>query len=134
MANTSRYKKLIQEITHDGHWTAEQIQKALMKKSVLNLVGLGTVYRNLTELVDEGVLMKTHGLGDRILYEKVKAPHGHLFCQYTGMIMDIDISMLSFDGVKIPEDFKLDEIQVTFAWHFKGEESPYCEINGKLLR
>lgn len=134
MANTSRYKSLIQEITAEGHRTAEQIQKALMKKSVLNLVGLGTIYRNLTELVDEWYLMKTHGLGDKILYERFKDPHGHLFCQYTGMIMDVDISMLKFDGVNIPDNFKLDEIQVTFAWHFEGAESPYCEINGKLLR
>lgn len=134
MPNTSRYKKLIQDIAAEWHRTAEQIQKALMKKSVLNLVWLGTIYRNLTELVDEWVLMKTHGLGDKILYEKTKDPHGHLFCQYTGMIMDVDISMLSFDGVRIPENFKLDEIQVTFAGHFEGEWSPYCEVTGKLLR
>ncbi|HNG97050.1 MAG TPA: transcriptional repressor [Candidatus Absconditabacterales bacterium] len=134
MANTSRYKKLIQEITAEGHRTAEQIQKELIKKSVLNLVGLGTIYRNLTALVKEGVLMKTHGLGDKILYEVSKPPHGHLFCQYTGMIMDVDISMLSFDGVTIPKGFCLNEIQVTFAGHFESENSPYCEVTGKLLR
>jgi hypothetical protein len=49
------------------------------------------------------------------LYEKAKPPHGHLFCQYTGMIEDIDMSMVDFSGIVIPDNFCMDEIQLTIA-------------------
>jgi Fe2+ or Zn2+ uptake regulation protein len=57
--------------------------------------------------------MKHHGIGDKLLYEKSKPPHGHIFCQYTGMIQDVDISMINFDGIQIPNNFEVEEIQVT---------------------
>jgi hypothetical protein len=50
------------------------------------------------------------------------------------MIQDIDISMIDFTGIQIPKDFCIEEIQLTIAGHFEGEESAYCKINGKLLR
>jgi hypothetical protein len=50
------------------------------------------------------------------------------------MIQDVDISMVDFTGIEIPENFCMEEIQLTIAGHFKGEESTYCKINGKLLR
>ena len=132
MANISRYKSEIIAFTQTGHRTAEQIHKKL--KKIYFFLGIGTVYRNLTDLVDDGVLMKHHGLWDKILYEKAKPPHGHLFCQYTGMIEDVDISMIDFTGITIPDNFVTQEIQVTIAGHFEGEESAYCKINWKLLR
>lgn len=117
MSNIHRYKTEIITLTQTGHRTAEEIHKKL--KKTYFFLGIGTVYRNLTELVNEGVLMKHHGLGDKILYEKAKPPHGHLFCQYTGMIEDVDISMVDFTGIEIPENFCMEEIQLTIAGHFK---------------
>ena len=117
MSNIHRYKTEIITLTQTGHRTAEEIYKKL--KKTYFFLGIGTVYRNLTELVNEGVLMKHHGLGDKILYEKAKPPHGHLFCQYTGMIEDVDISMVDFTGIEIPENFCMEEIQLTIAGHFK---------------
>lgn len=132
MSNIHRYKTEIIELTKQGHRTAEQIHKKL--KKTYFFVGIGTIYRNLTELVNEGILMKHHGLGDKLLYEANKPLHGHLFCQYSGMIEDIDVSMVDFTGLKIPENFSIDEIQLTIAGHFKWESSAYCKINGKVLR
>jgi Fe2+ or Zn2+ uptake regulation protein len=132
MSNIHRYKTEIIALTQTGHRTAEEIYKKIKKYNVF--LGIGTIYRNLTELVNEWVLMKHHGLGDKILYEKNKPPHWHLFCQYTGMIEDVDISMVDFTGLQIPDNFCMEEIQLTIAGHFKGEESAYCKINGKLLR
>lgn len=132
MWNVHRYKKEIITLTEEWHWTGEEIYKKLRKTYLF--LGIGTVYRNLTELVNEWILMKHHGLWDKILYEKAKPAHGHLFCQYTGMIQDIDISMIDFTGIEIPENFCMEEIQLTIAGHFQWEESAYCKINGKLLR
>lgn len=78
--------------------------------------------------------MKHHWLWDKVLYEKSKIPHWHLFCQNTGMIQDIDMSMIDFSGLTIPEDFCMDEIQLTIAWHFNWTDSAYCKINGRVLR
>jgi hypothetical protein len=50
------------------------------------------------------------------------------------MIQDIDISMLSFDGIHIPSEFALEDIQVTLSGHFKDSPSAYCKINGRILR
>lgn len=132
MANMHRYKTEIITLTETWHRTAEEIHKKLRK--IYFFVGIGTIYRNLTELVNEWLLMKHHGLGDKILYEKTKPPHGHLFCQYTGMIQDIDISMIDFTGIEVPGNFCIDEIQLTIAGHFTWAESAYCTINGRLLR
>lgn len=50
------------------------------------------------------------------------------------MIEDIDISQLPLDSISIPENFCLDEVEVTVTGHFKDSDSAYCKINGKLLR
>ncbi len=132
MVNVNRYKRDIIEICETWHWTAEDIHKKIKKHNLF--VWLGTIYRNLTELVKDGVLMKHHGIWDKLLYEKLKPLHGHLFCQNTGMIEDIDMSMVDFSGLVIPDNFCMDEIQLTIAGHFNDTSSRYCKINGKILK
>jgi Fe2+ or Zn2+ uptake regulation protein len=132
MANINQYKRLIVELTETWHWTAELIYKKLKKNHIF--LGIGTVYRNLTELVEEWVLMKHHGLWDKLIYEKHKPAHGHLFCQNSWMIEDIDISMLDFNWIEVPPWFCLDEIQVTLAGHFDSTQAPYCKITWRILR
>lgn len=132
MANVHRYRADIIVMTQEGHRTADQVYKEL--KKTYFFLGIGSVYRNLTELVNEWILMKHHGLGDAVIYEKNKAHHGHIFCQNTGMIQDIDLSWINFEMLDIPDGFCLDEIQVTIAGHFTGTDSAYCKINGRVLR
>jgi Fe2+ or Zn2+ uptake regulation protein len=60
MSNIHRYKNEIINLTNTGHRTAEEIHKKLRRTYLF--LGIGTVYRNLTELVNEGILMKHHGL------------------------------------------------------------------------
>lgn len=132
MANVHRYRADIIALTQTWHRTTEDIFKEL-KKSYF-FVGIWSIYRNLTELVNEWVLMKHHGMGDKVIYEKAKPHHWHIFCQNTGMIEDIDISHLPLDTLNIPDNFCLDEIEVTITGYFKDTNSAYCKINGKLLR
>lgn len=132
MANVNRYKRDILDICETGHRTAEQIHAKIKKYNFF--VGIGTVYRNLTELVQEGKLMKHHGMWDKLIYEKMKPHHWHLFCQNSGMIEDIDISMIDFSALKAPKDFIVDEIQLTIAWHFQDSDSRYCKINWRILK
>lgn len=51
MSNIHRYKTEIIALTQIGHRTAEEILKKLKKNYFF--VGIGTIYRNLTELVSE---------------------------------------------------------------------------------
>lgn len=134
MANTNRYLSIIIDLCQEWHWTAEQVHIALRNRYPRALTSLGTVYRNLTALVNEGILMKQHTLGDKMIYEKAKPPHGHIFCQNAWVMIDIDVSALSFAGVQLPADFVLEDVQVTFAGSFQGTESAYCQLTGKVLR
>lgn len=132
MANMHRYKAEIIALTETWHRTAEQLFKKL--KKTYYLLWIWSIYRNLTELVEEGKLMKHHGMGDKVIYEKMKPHHGHLFCQNTWMIEDIDISHVPLETITIPPGFCLDEIEVTITGHYTNTTSAYCKINGKLLR
>jgi Fe2+ or Zn2+ uptake regulation protein len=132
MANVNRYKRDILEICEKWHRTAEEIHKKIKKYNLF--VWVGTIYRNLTELVHEWKLIKHHGIGDKLLYEITKPPHWHLFCQNSWMIEDIDISMIDFTWIIVPENFSMDEIQLTIAGHFNDSDSRDCKINWRILK
>lgn len=132
MANTNRYAKEIELLCESWHRTAEQVHKEM--KKTYRFIGIGSVYRNLNNLVQKDVLMRHHGIGDAVIYEKNKPFHGHIYCQNTDSIIDIDLSGINLDNLSLPEDFCLDEIQITIAGSFTWTDSPYCKIMGKVVR
>jgi len=125
MSNKHRYKKEIMLLCEKGHWTAEDIFNKLKKHYFF--LGIGTVYRNLQELVDEKVLMKTSGILDKVIFEKNKEPHGHIVCEHSGMILDIPINNINFDWIDLPENFNLQNINVIFDGHFVQENGEICK-------
>lgn len=126
MANQNRYKTEIVRLLDNGqHRTADHIFKKL-KKDYLFL-GIGTVYRNLQELVDEWKIMKTSGILDKVIYEKAKPLHWHIVCHKSLMIFDVDISHLMIENNLIPENFNLQSINVIFDGHFWAWESGKCD-------
>lgn len=135
MPNQHRYKKEIQLICEEGHRTAEEIFKNLKKHYFF--LGIWTIYRNLQELVDEGVLMKTAWLVDKVIFEKKKEPHGHIVCGKSSMIMDVSINKVSFDGIDLPDGFNLENINVVFDGYFAQEWSSckwLAEFNEKIKK
>ena len=133
MSNTNRYKDYILQICQEWHRTAEQIHSNISNKYPWSFIWLWTVYRNLTELVNDNHIMKQHWLMDKMVYEKKKDHHGHIFCQNSGVILDLDISKIPLDSVTIPDEFCKLDIQVTFAWYFKDTNWRFCPITGKKL-
>lgn len=126
MANQNRYKTEIIRLLDDGkHRTAEQVFK-ILKKDYLFL-GIWSVYRNLQELVDDGVIMKTSWILDKVIYEKKKPLHGHIVCHKSLMIFDVDISHLMIENNIVPENFNLQSINVIFDWHFWSDELGTCD-------
>ncbi len=71
-----------------GHLTAEEIGESVRTK--LPSIHLGTIYRTLETLRDEGIISETR-FGDRAaMYELVGIhPHHHLCCEQCGAVWEI---------------------------------------------
>lgn len=85
----SRQRELIYEAVRESgeHPTAEMIYQRL-KPSNPSL-SLGTVYRNLNLLAEEGLLARMPFPVER--YDAVTDPHSHLRCEGCGRVMDLDL-------------------------------------------
>jgi len=88
-----RYSKQREEIlsiirTNHDHLSADMIYEKV--KEVIGNISLGTVYRNLAQLVSEGYIIQIKGLDDRTYYDKTIIDHGHLFCNICKKVSDID--------------------------------------------
>ena len=69
-----------------AHPTAEMIHEQL--RGELPQLSLGTVYRNLRLLVEEGRLQELGGSPAR--FDGVTAPHTHLRCKRCGQVLDLE--------------------------------------------
>ncbi|HKL73750.1 MAG TPA: transcriptional repressor [Clostridia bacterium] len=90
------------------HPTAEEIVKGV--REVIPNISLGTVYRNLNDLVANHKVLILHIDGDKDRYDGHTAAHAHLKCYKCGKVEDIflkddQLSVLKEIG---GEDFSLD--------------------------
>jgi Fe2+ or Zn2+ uptake regulation protein len=85
---STRQRRLIYEVVSgtDSHPTAEWVYE--MVRRAMPRVSLGTVYRNLQVLVEEGRL-KSWMRGGRTRYDADLAPHDHFSCDRCGLLLDI---------------------------------------------
>jgi len=72
------------------HPTADVIYQNV--KTEYPKISLGTVYRNLTLLVDTGVVRKISTGDGMEHYDGDMSPHSHYFCRCCHRIMDIDVT------------------------------------------
>lgn len=119
--NKHRYKNEILLLCKTGHKHADQIHNAL-KKNYQN-IWLGTVYRNLNELYQEGKLEKISGIHNKVIYEIKKDAndniHGHLVCEKTWKIISIDVNKIKEIDLWLPQDFDLKKVEVVFYGQYK---------------
>jgi Fe2+ or Zn2+ uptake regulation protein len=64
-------------------WIFERVRTTLPK------ISLGTVYRNLSVLRDEGMVREIYGSDRRAHYDSVTAQHAHFICSECGSISDV---------------------------------------------
>jgi len=64
-------------------WIFEKVRAEVPK------ISLGTVYRNLSVLKDEGVLREIYGIDRRAHYDADLSPHAHFICSDCGQIWDV---------------------------------------------
>lgn len=88
----------------DASYVYEQVRK------VMPNISLGTVYRNLAELCQDGRLIKVSVEGSAERFDACCAPHVHHVCSSCGAVTD-----LSMDKISISHDFEgVDHYQITF--------------------
>jgi Fe2+ or Zn2+ uptake regulation protein len=88
--NTKQRQAIFDAIErHGGHLTADEVYK-LVKRRFPRL-SLGTVYRNLRVLVEQGKLRELD-FGMAVTYfETVKDSHYHMICRVCGSITDAEM-------------------------------------------
>jgi Fe2+ or Zn2+ uptake regulation protein len=126
MSNVHRYRNEIIAITDTWHRIADEILHKL--KETYPLIGVGSVYRNLNELVEDWILMKHVWLWKKNVYEKLKPHHWHLYCTASWIIQDIDITWLEVDKLDIPKNFNTNELQIVINWRFSNKKWELCHI------
>ncbi len=124
MTNKHRYKQEILIMIGNDHTTAQLLHQKLRR--IYPSIGLWTVYRNLTELVDEWKLMKTNGLTEHTIYERIKPSHGHVICKLSNRIFDINIDMIDLSWIEFPQGFTLEDLHISFKGNF-GDGPDSCK-------
>jgi Fur family peroxide stress response transcriptional regulator len=93
----SRQRDTILKIVResDDHPTADMVYtRARMH---IDNISLGTVYRNLNLLSEQGLIKKFKIIGDNERFDKTVIMHSHFVCKCCGKVVDImDDSMKGF--------------------------------------
>ncbi len=95
----TKQRKLVLSIAEDSnaHLTAEEI--FLLAKKEMPAIALGTVYRNLNTLVEEGFLRRISVSGKPDRFDHVRDEHEHLICRECGRLRDIKLDNV-FEDIK----------------------------------
>ena len=90
----TKYGKKILEIVSasHSHMTAEEIYRRVRK--VMPHISVGTVYRNLNALSDEGSIRRISLPCGPDRYDKNVMPHGHLVCEMCGSVSDLFVEQV----------------------------------------
>jgi Fe2+ or Zn2+ uptake regulation protein len=90
--NTKQRQAILDAIEgHGGHLTAEEVYKIVKRRQPR--LSLGTVYRNLRVLAEQGSVRELD-FGMAVTYfETVKDTHYHLVCRVCGGISDVEMDL-----------------------------------------
>lgn len=76
-----------------AHPTAETVYMHV-REAIPN-ISLGTVYRNLKQLEEQGMIRKISCGDGNEHFDGNAAPHYHLFCRSCGSVKDLDMPVLT---------------------------------------
>ena len=72
------------------HPTADTVYE--MARVCAPNISKGTVYRNLNQLVDNGMAIKVPGIFEKDRFDADTSRHSHLICEKCGAVIDFDDS------------------------------------------
>lgn len=86
----TRHRKMVYETVRrsKNHPTADMIFEQV--RDTLPTVSLGTVYRNLSILKNQGLVVELRGADRKAHFEADLIPHAHFTCTRCGSISDIE--------------------------------------------
>ena len=88
--NTSQRRVILEELREvSSHPTAEEIYA--MAKRRLPRISLGTVYRNLEGLTNDGMVVRLQTTGTRKRFDGNPARHYHIRCVTCGRVDDLPV-------------------------------------------
>lgn len=87
----TRQRQLILEVLRStrSHPTADWLYQQVRKK--MPNVSLGTIYRNLHILEEQGLIQEIHHAGQQSRYDGNPAPHYHFTCVQCQQVLDVDL-------------------------------------------
>ena len=90
----TKQRRLIHDIINNSceHMTAEKIHK--IAKNTIPSIALGTVYRNLGLMCDDGDIMRVVIPGEPDRFDRNVVYHNHMICDVCGKVMDLFIDDL----------------------------------------
>jgi len=74
------------------HPTASELYDMVRKR--LPRIGLGTVYRNLELMADNGMILKLEVGGTQKRFDATTDPHYHIRCSCCGKVDDMDVPVI----------------------------------------
>jgi Fe2+ or Zn2+ uptake regulation protein len=79
-------------------------------------VSLATMYKNINSMVVSNVITEVKVPQKKAMFEIVKKPHGHLFCQKCGEFMDISLDIENIlEDAKSKSSYKLMETSLVLS-------------------
>ena len=95
----TKQKRLVLDIIENSHRhpTAEEV--FFEARQQMPNIALGTVYRNLNSLVDEGLVRRITLSGTPDRFDKTNCNHDHLVCQKCGKLKDVFLTGIA-DEIK----------------------------------
>jgi Fur family peroxide stress response transcriptional regulator len=137
LRNTKQRQAILDAIeSHGGHLTAEEVYGIV--KPLHPLLSLGTVYRNLRVLVEQGAVRELD-FGMAITYfETTKDHHYHLVCRSCSGIADVEMElekklMSLVEKAKGVDGFRIEEHRLDFVGICKACQAK-PQIAAKQLR
>ncbi len=117
---TTQRQVILEELSKvKTHPTANELYD--MVRSRLPRIGLGTVYRNLELMADNGMILKIEVGGTQKRFDATTENHYHIRCSECGKVDDIDIPVLN-DIVEEASDVS--------AYHITGHHVEFTGICG----
>lgn len=103
----SRQRELITDILkcRRDHPTADMIYQSA--RDIESNISLGTVYRNLKLLADEGEIITLETEDKKLHYDGDTSRHSHFICSCCGKIIDL------FKPAELPSEIKDSGLKVT---------------------
>lgn len=84
-----------------------------MTREVDPTISMGTVYRNLNLLAEQGKILRIKVPGGADRYDGIIEPHNHAVCTKCGMVMDYTYSFDDLSRSLEKGGFKCEELNIT---------------------